>query len=45
VSLVAGLQAHRGNVAAVARAMGKAPMQVYRWLRRFDIDVSAFRAE
>ena len=30
--LVDLLTEHRGNVAAVARAVGKAPMQVYRWI-------------
>jgi transcriptional regulator of acetoin/glycerol metabolism len=37
------LREHRGNVAAVARALGKAPMQIHRWMRRFDIDPDSFR--
>jgi transcriptional regulator with GAF, ATPase, and Fis domain len=32
-----------GNVAAVARAMNKAPMQVYRWMRKLGLDPKAFR--
>ncbi|MBC8131947.1 MAG: hypothetical protein H7X95_03125 [Deltaproteobacteria bacterium] len=38
------LAATRGNVAEVARQRGTARMQVYRWLNRFGIDASAFRA-
>jgi len=41
--LITQLRAHRGNVSAVARAMGKARAQVQRWLRRFRIDPFAFR--
>ncbi len=37
------LQQHRGNVAAVARALNKARMQVHRWVRRFDIRLDDFR--
>ena len=37
------LREHRGNVAAVARVMGKARMQVHRWVRRFDFRLSDFR--
>jgi hypothetical protein len=32
-----------GNVSAVVRAFGKAPVQVRRWCKRFSLDVSAFR--
>ncbi len=32
-----------GNVAAVARAMNKAPMQVYRWMRKLGLDPKTFR--
>jgi transcriptional regulator with PAS, ATPase and Fis domain len=32
-----------GNVAATGRAMGKAPVQIRRWCRRFDVDLDAFR--
>lgn len=41
--LIAHLRAHRGNVTAVARAMGKARTQVQRWLHRFGLDPIAFR--
>jgi DNA-binding NtrC family response regulator len=37
------LREHNGNLAAVARATGKARMQVYRWCKRLGIDASAFR--
>jgi transcriptional regulator of acetoin/glycerol metabolism len=43
-SLVAALQAHEGNVAAVARALGKGRMQIHRWLRRFGLDLRSFRS-
>jgi transcriptional regulator with PAS, ATPase and Fis domain len=36
------LREHKGNVTAVARAMGKARTQVQRWLRRFDIRPDSF---
>lgn len=32
-----------GNVAAVARDLGKARMQVHRWVKRYNIDLKAFR--
>lgn len=41
--LVGLLHEHRGNVAAVARAVGKAPAQVHRWMRRFGIDPDTYR--
>jgi len=41
--LVALLTEHRGNIAAVARAMGKARMQIQRWVKRYGIDPSRFR--
>jgi transcriptional regulator of acetoin/glycerol metabolism len=41
--LVALLREHRGNVTAVARAMGKARVQVQRWVRRYRILPSIFR--
>jgi len=37
------LAEHEGNVAEVARAMGKARMQVHRWMKRFSIDPGRFR--
>ena len=41
--LVALLHEHRGNVAAVGRALGKAPAQIHRWMHRFRIDPDTFR--
>jgi DNA-binding NtrC family response regulator len=41
--LIVLLHEHRGNVTAVARAMGKGPTQIHRWTRRFQIDVEAYR--
>jgi DNA-binding NtrC family response regulator len=37
------LAQHRGRVAKVARAMGKARMQVHRWIQRYEIDLESFR--
>ena len=42
-ALVHALTKHRGNVAAVSRALGKAPMQIHRWMKRFAIDPDAYR--
>src|SRR6185503_799379 len=41
--LVRHLTEQRGNVADVARVMGKARMQIHRWCKRFDIDPGVFR--
>jgi transcriptional regulator with AAA-type ATPase domain len=41
--LLRNMKAHGGNVAAVARSMGKASTQVYRWLRRFGVTPDDFR--
>jgi DNA-binding NtrC family response regulator len=41
--IVSLLHAHRGNVAAVARALGKAPAQIHRWMHRFQIDPASYR--
>jgi transcriptional regulator of acetoin/glycerol metabolism len=41
--LVAMLIEHKGNVSAVARAMGKARMQVQRWLKRYGLDPERYR--
>jgi DNA-binding NtrC family response regulator len=41
--LLRSLEEHDGNVTAVARAMGKARMQVQRWMKRFGLQGSAFR--
>ena len=43
--LTASLSRHAGNVSAVARDLGKARMQVQRWIRRFGIDPSTFRVD
>jgi len=37
------LREHKGNVAAVARAMGTSRSQVHRMLKRFGIDPASFR--
>ncbi|MDP2275682.1 MAG: sigma 54-interacting transcriptional regulator [Archangium sp.] len=41
--LVALLSQHAGNVSAVARAMGKARMQIQRWMDRYGLDPRSFR--
>ena len=41
--LVELLRSASGNVAAVARALGKAPVQVRRWARRYQLDPDQFR--
>ena len=41
--LVELLAREAGNVAAVARAMDGAPVQIRRWCRRLRIDLAAFR--
>jgi DNA-binding NtrC family response regulator len=41
--LIDSLERHGGNVARAARAMGTSRMQVHRMLRRFGLDVTAFR--
>jgi transcriptional regulator of acetoin/glycerol metabolism len=41
--LEALLRQHGGNVSSVARAMGKARMQIQRWLARYNIDPRDFR--
>jgi transposase-like protein len=40
---MAHLDRSGGNVAAVARHMNKAPMQIYRWMQKLGIDPRAFR--
>jgi len=42
--LVALLTEHHGNVAQVARVMGKARTQVQRWMQRYALDAGTFRA-
>jgi transcriptional regulator of acetoin/glycerol metabolism len=41
--LVAHFEIAHGNVSEVARAMGKARNQIHRWIKRFGIDLGAFR--
>jgi transcriptional regulator with GAF, ATPase, and Fis domain len=41
--LVAALRAHRGNVSAAARALGKARSQVQRWIRDYRLDPVQYR--
>jgi transcriptional regulator with GAF, ATPase, and Fis domain len=41
--LQALLTAHKGNVSAVASEMGKARMQVQRWMKRFGFDPESYR--
>lgn len=41
--LRAMLQAHGGNVAAVGRELGKARMQIHRWMKRYEIEVEDYR--
>jgi len=42
--LLALLQKHQGNVAAVGRELGKARMQVHRWAQRYGLRLEDFRA-
>jgi DNA-binding NtrC family response regulator len=43
LELLAQLSRHRGNLADVARAMGKARMQIHRWCKRFGVDPDSYR--
>jgi transcriptional regulator of acetoin/glycerol metabolism len=43
--VAASLEANRGNVAAVARELGKAPTQIHRWMKQLGLDPNAFRRE
>jgi transcriptional regulator of acetoin/glycerol metabolism len=45
LELRALLVAHQGNVAAVGRELGKARMQIHRWMKRYGIAVDEFRDE
>jgi pSer/pThr/pTyr-binding forkhead associated (FHA) protein len=42
--LVALLERHKGNVSHVARDMGKARVQVHRWMQKLSIDVGVYRS-
>jgi transcriptional regulator with GAF, ATPase, and Fis domain len=37
------LTRHKGNIAAVGRELGKERMQVHRWLKKYGIDLEAYR--
>jgi transcriptional regulator with GAF, ATPase, and Fis domain len=41
--LIALLEKHQGNVAAVAREMGKDRAQIHRWLRAYTIELDRYR--
>ncbi len=41
--LVRLLAEHKGNVSAVARAMGTSRTQVHRWVKRYELDASSHR--
>jgi transcriptional regulator of acetoin/glycerol metabolism len=41
--LIALLTEHRGNVLAVSKALEARRTQVYRWIRRYKLDVDTFR--
>jgi DNA-binding NtrC family response regulator len=38
------LSRHQGNVAAVGRELGKARMQIHRWMKRYAIDIADYRS-
>jgi sigma-54 dependent transcriptional regulator, acetoin dehydrogenase operon transcriptional activator AcoR len=42
-ALVTALEESGGNVSAAARTMGKARMQIQRWIKRFGLDPLAFK--
>jgi DNA-binding NtrC family response regulator len=42
-ALESHLTEHRGNIAAVARVMEKAPAQIHRWMKRFGLDPNRYR--
>jgi transcriptional regulator of acetoin/glycerol metabolism len=41
--LIELLKEHRGNLSAVARAVGKGRTQVVRWVGRYGLDAAAYR--
>jgi transcriptional regulator with GAF, ATPase, and Fis domain len=43
-TVIAALKASNGNIAAAARTLGKARVQVQRWIKRFGIDLKELRA-
>ncbi len=42
--LLQKLEEFQGNISAVARDMGKAPTQIHRWVKKFNIDLARYRA-
>ena len=42
--LIALLREHRGNLSAVARAIGKGRTQVVRWVGRYGVNTAAYRS-
>jgi DNA-binding NtrC family response regulator len=43
IELRALLEQHGGNIAAVGRELGKARMQIHRWMKRYGIEVDDYR--
>jgi len=41
--IIAALTEHRGNMVAVAKALGKRRTTIYKWVKRLAIDLDAFR--
>jgi len=41
--LIELLRTHKGNIAEVGRAVGKARMQIHRWMKRYGLDPTDFR--
>jgi transcriptional regulator with PAS, ATPase and Fis domain len=39
------LNRHQGNVAAVGRDLGKARMQIHRWMKKYAIDIADYRRD
>jgi DNA-binding NtrC family response regulator len=39
------LTRHGGNVAAVGRELGKARMQIHRWMKKYSVDIADYRPE
>jgi DNA-binding NtrC family response regulator len=42
--IVALLEKHKGNVSYVARDMGRARVQIHRWMQKLSIDAEAYRS-
>jgi transcriptional regulator of acetoin/glycerol metabolism len=42
--LITVLREHRGNLSAVARAVGKGRTQVVRWVGRYGLEAAAYRS-